>query len=116
MNEADVLRLIASLLFIVALILVGAWATRRAGWLRTVSGQAIKVAGTQSLGARAYVSIIEVEDARLVVGVTGNQITLLHTMPPAAPGAGASRAAASDPAQPPSFASSLARVLTRRRG
>lgn len=86
MQEADALRLVISLTFIVMLILAGAWLVRRAGWLRTGSGQAVKVISSQSLGAKAYVALVEVEDARLVLGITSNQISLLHTLPPAAPG------------------------------
>jgi len=113
MIEADILRLITSLFFIIALILACAWITRRSGWLRAAQGQSIKLAGTQSLGGRAYVSIVEVEDARLVIGVTGNQVTLLHTMPPSpAPGL---KQADRPAAEPISFASSLTRVLSRRR-
>lgn len=85
MTETAVLRLVISLLFIVALILAGAWLSRRAGWLRNGTDQALKIIGTQSLGARAYIALVEVEDARLVVGVTANQISLLHTLPPADP-------------------------------
>jgi flagellar protein FliO/FliZ len=113
MIEADILRLITSLFFIIAVILAGAWVLRSKGWLRAAQGQSIKLAGTQSLGGRAYVSIVEVEDARLVIGVTGNQVTLLHTMPPSPkPGL---KPADHTPAEPISFAGSLTRVLSRRR-
>lgn len=85
MTEAAVLRLVVSLVFIVALILAAAWFTRRAGWLRNGPNQTMKVVATQSLGARTYVAVIDVEGARLVVGVTTNHISLLHTLPPAEP-------------------------------
>ncbi len=83
MTDAAVLRLIVSLIFVVLLILAVAWLTRKAGWIRPTGNQAIKVASIQSMGARAQVALLEVEDARLVVGITGNQVTLLHTLPPA---------------------------------
>jgi flagellar protein FliO/FliZ len=85
MNEADVLRLIVSLTFVVMLILAAAWVTRRAGWLRPGGNQFIKVLGTQSLGSKAYITLVEVEDARLLLGVTAGQISLLHTLPPSSP-------------------------------
>lgn len=81
MTEAAVLRMVISLVFIVFLILAGAWMMRRAGWLRAGAGQALKVIGSQSLGARSSIAIVQVEDARLILGVTPQQITLLHTMP-----------------------------------
>lgn len=85
MTEADVLRIIVSLIFVIMLILAGAWLTRRAGWLRSGKAPALRVLGAQSLGGRAYVAMVEVEDARLVVGVTPTQVSLLHTLPPAEP-------------------------------
>lgn len=86
MNEVDVLRLVVSLIFIVMLILAGAWVTRRAGWLRTGGQQSIKVLSSQSLGAKAYIALVEVDNARLVLGITAAQVSLLHTLPPADPG------------------------------
>lgn len=85
MTEADALRLVVSLTFIVMLILAGAWLIRRGGWLRTGSDQSIRVITSQSLGAKAYVALIEVEDARLVLGITSSQISLLHTLPASNP-------------------------------
>ncbi|MGB3289206.1 MAG: flagellar biosynthetic protein FliO [Burkholderiaceae bacterium] len=111
MSEAAILRLVISLVFIVALILAFAWITRRAGWLRGAGTQQLKVLGTQSLGARAYVTLVEVEDARLVLGVTANQISLLHTLPPSGPTGGASPERRPDT---PSFASALGNVLRGR--
>lgn len=111
MSEAAVLRLIVSLVFIVVLILAAAWVTRRAGWLRSGGPASLKVLGSQSLGARAYVALIEVEDARLVLGVTANQISLLHTLPPALPPDPSSAAAAEEPS---SFASTLRKVVKGR--
>ena len=110
MNEADVLRLIVSLIFIVMLILAGAWLTRRAGWLRTGNAQAIKVLGSQSLGAKAYVALVEVEDARLVLGITSSQISLLHTLPPADPAASATQTSA----PPTGFAATLGKIMKGR--
>jgi flagellar protein FliO/FliZ len=111
MTQADTLRLVASLFLVVAIILAGAWAARRSGWLRANQGRNIRLLGTQSLGARAYVSIVEVEDARLVVGVTGNQVSLLHTMPRSA---SADEAPIPQISPQPSFSGLLARVASRR--
>src|SRR3546814_20790043 len=110
MSEAAVLRLVISLVFIVALILACAWITRRAGWLRNGGAQHINVLGTQSLGARSYIPMVQVEDARLVLGVTANQITLLHTLPPAEPSDVAPQARPDTP----TFASALGKVLRGR--
>lgn len=110
MNEASVLRLVVSLTFIVMLILAGAWLTRRAGWLRTGGNQSIKVISSQSLGAKAYVALVEVEGARLVLGITSSQISLLHTLPPADPNVSALQI--SPPAN--GFAATLGKIMKGR--
>lgn len=115
MIEADVLRMVASLAFIVLIILGGAWFVRRQGWLRTGAGQSLRIVGAQSLGARSSVVIVQVDDARLVVGVTPQQITLLHTMPP---GLAESATEHVSPAQSrqPGFAQALRSALAGNRG
>jgi len=112
MNEGDVLRMVSSLAFIVLLILAGAWLMRRAGWLRAGPGQAIKVVGAQSLGARSSVAIVQVENQRLVLGVTPQQITLLHTLPASGDAADSAGRASALPAQQ-GFAQSLRTALAR---
>lgn len=114
MTEADVLRMVVSLAFIVFVLLAGAWLMRRAGWLRTGANQEIKVLGAHSLGARSSVAVIQVQDARLVVGVTPQQITLLHTLPPAEPGATEDAQLVSSHSQ--GFAQSLRRALRQSGG
>lgn len=119
MTEAAALRLILSLLAIIALILAGAWMARRSGWLRAGSGGSIRILGTHSLGARASVAVVQVEDARLILGVTTSQISLLHTLPPIADGVqldqGSSPHPASTGAVQADFGAALRRALSRRR-
>jgi len=115
MTEADVLRVIATLVFILMVILVGAWAVRRSGFGRSGSPQALRTIAMQSLGNRAWVAIVEVEDARLVLGVTSQQINLLHTLPPSPPEAHPAReSTAEQPADTARFTAALARALKRR--
>lgn len=83
MNAPEVLQPILALLFILALILGGAWLARRAGLIRGRSQQDIKVVSSYSLGGRGFITIVEVESTRLVLGVTPQNISLLHTLPPA---------------------------------
>lgn len=114
MTESAVLRLVLSLFLIIALILAGAWLTRRAGWLRGTANRSIKLIGSQSLGPRAYVALVEVENTRLVLGVTATQISLLHTLPETEQDrAGSTPAAASGPT--PIFAGSLKKIMALRR-
>ncbi|HEX7387896.1 MAG TPA: flagellar biosynthetic protein FliO [Castellaniella sp.] len=82
MSAGQTLQVVLSLLFVVGLLLAAAWVARRNGWVRQRLGRAnLKVLGTLSLGARSSVAIIQVEDSRLVVGITPQQITLLQTLP-----------------------------------
>lgn len=129
MNEADVLRVIVTLILVLIVIMAGAWAVRRSGLGRSGNRQALQVVASQSLGNRAWVAIVEVEDARLVVGVTAQQVTLLHTLPPRPNAEAADRGAGrngngdgnvkgsgsgSNDAPSSGFTATLARALTRR--
>ena len=114
MAEADVLRVIVALVFILMVILAGAWAVRRTGFMRGQSQQQLRVLASQNVGARAYVAIVEVEDARLVVGVTSQQINLLHTLPPSPADTTTPTPAAQNGADNPGFTAALTRALKRR--
>ncbi|UQY42758.1 flagellar biosynthetic protein FliO [Erwinia sp. PK3-005] len=72
---------------IVLLILACAWLARRLGFTpkRLGGPQALKISASVQVGQRERVVIVEVEDARLVLGVTAQQITHLHTLPPKDP-------------------------------
>lgn len=110
MTETALLRLTISLVLIVLLLLALAWIVRRSGWLRGPNQAGLKILAMRNLGTRATVAIVEVEDARLVLGVTAHQINLLHTLPPAA------HASTPPPASAPqdSFAARLDSTLKKR--
>lgn len=104
MDQAQILRVILALLFILVLLLALAWVARRGGWIRSPNRAAnLRVLGSHSLGARCSLTVVQIDDTRLVLGVTPQQVTLLHTLP-AAPDA---------PAEPASFAESLGKTLSR---
>lgn len=81
---------VATVLISLVLILGGfalvAWLARR--YLPGLGGSqgVVKVVGATMVGPRERVVVIEVEDARLVLGVGGGQVRLLHTLPRAATG------------------------------
>lgn len=82
MTPAQSLQVLLALLFIVGLLLAMAWVARHSGWIRQhINRTDLKVLGTLRLGARASIALVQVRDAQLVVGVTAQQITLLHTLP-----------------------------------
>ncbi|MFB6325544.1 flagellar biosynthetic protein FliO [Pantoea deleyi] len=71
---------------IILLILACAWLARRAGFApKKVSSQELKLSASVSVGQRERVVIVDTADARLVLGVTAQQITHLHTLPPGQP-------------------------------
>ena len=83
-SAAPLLQVSGALIAIIALILAAAWLVKRLGFARTgVNG--LKISASASLGARERVVVVDVEDARLVLGVTAGQINLLHKLPPSAP-------------------------------
>jgi flagellar biosynthetic protein FliO len=116
MSEADVLRVIVTLILILMVIMAGAWAVRRSGLGRSGNTQALRTVAMQNLGNRAWIAVVEVEDARLVVGITAQQVTLLHTLPPKAPDApnGQDTNDAIPSSRVPGFAASLGRALKKR--
>ena len=78
-SAEPLLQVSGALIAIIALILAAAWLVKRTG----VNG--LKISASASLGARERVVVVDVEDARLVLGVTAGQINLLHKLPPSAP-------------------------------
>ena len=82
MGEIDLLRISASLLFILALIAVLAWLIRRSSGTRvTASNRPMRIVCTQSLGPRTQVSMLHVGNKYLILGITAQQITLLDSLP-----------------------------------
>ena len=107
MTEIDIVRISASLLFILALIFLLAWLARRSGWTRGSANRPMRLVCTQSLGPRAQLAMVNVGEKCLVLGVTAHQVTLLDTLP------AEQSPATSNHAAPISFASALKSVLQR---
>ncbi|UAK19590.1 flagellar biosynthetic protein FliO [Kluyvera sp. CRP] len=86
-TTSPLIQVSGALLGIIVLILAAAWVIKRVlpGTVQGRSSSGLKVSASASLGARERVVIVNVEDARLVLGVTAQQVTLLHTLPPAPP-------------------------------
>lgn len=87
-STGSVLTQVSSVLaVIVLLILACAWLARRLGFApKRIGGQqALNISASVQVGQRERVVIVDTADARLVLGVTAQQITHLHTLPPAGP-------------------------------
>ncbi|MDU6923550.1 flagellar biosynthetic protein FliO [Franconibacter helveticus 513] len=82
---SSLIQVSGALTLIILVILLAAWVARRFGFAPKHSGnRELKLSSSISLGNREKVVIVDVEDARLVLGVTASQITHLHTLPPKA--------------------------------
>src|SRR5690625_5127410 len=81
MTDVAVLRVLASLALIIVTILALAWLARRTGWIQGKHQNRLKVVTSLRLGARSHISIIEVDNTQLVLGITPTQINVLHTLP-----------------------------------
>lgn len=81
MTDTALLRVIIGLVFVVATILSCAWLARRSGLLARGTGGVLKNVATMALGPRNQINVVQIEQTWLVVGVSGTQMTLLHTLP-----------------------------------
>lgn len=80
----SLMQVSGALAVIILLILLAGWLARRCGFSAKSSvSREVKLRSSISLGPRERIVVVEVDDARLVLGVTASQITHLHTLPPA---------------------------------
>lgn len=81
---SPLIQVSGALAVIIVLILLAGWVAKRIGFSpKSGLSHDVKVRSSVSLGARERIVVVEVDDARLVLGVTASQITHLHTLPPA---------------------------------
>jgi flagellar protein FliO/FliZ len=66
---------------ILLVIFTVAWLFKRFGGLPAGGRGMVRVLGGASLGARERVLVVQVEDARLVLGVAPGRVDLLHKLP-----------------------------------
>lgn len=101
----------ASLVLVVAAILLLAWLVRRFNLHSGAAAQHLRVVGSVAVGQRERVVLVEVDNTWLVLGVGGGQVTRLHELP-AQPAAAQNPSTASN-ATGNGFAHRLAQVLAR---
>ncbi len=85
MEQAQLVRIMLSLLLVVGLILAAAWAARRGGLLKNKNQQRIKILDSQRLGPRSSVALLQIDGREILIGITAQQISLLHTKTPTEP-------------------------------
>ncbi len=76
----NVLNMVMGLVVVVALILGLAWVLKKYGRLPSQNLAEMKILGGLSLGTREKAILIEVENTRLLVGVTPGHIQTLHVL------------------------------------
>jgi len=111
MTEPALLRVVLGLVAVIGVILAIGWLARRAG----VQGRApggLQVVDSLNLGQRQRIVTVQVDDVRLVVGISANQMNLLHTMP--APPSPPPAETPAPPAPGTAFAVRLGQALRRR--
>lgn len=82
MSIEQIAIVISALLFVLMLLLALAWLAKRHNWLAPRNKLIdMQIIGSQSLGARCSIAAIKVEDQCLVIGITPQNINLLHSMP-----------------------------------
>lgn len=77
-GTGDILSVGASLVLVVAAIVLCGWLYSRSQGLRTRGGGLINIIATQPLGPKERILLIEVADKQLVVGMTSTQVSTLH--------------------------------------
>ncbi|MGE8680075.1 MAG: flagellar biosynthetic protein FliO [Achromobacter marplatensis] len=107
MTESSLLRVIIGLVLVVAAILVSAWLAKRAGLTQRGGGNLLKQIASLPVGARQSIVVVEVDNTWLVVGVSPNQISTLHTLP-------AGQLPEGSPLPAAAFAAKLGQALKRR--
>lgn len=83
-SGSPLIQVSGALTIIILVILLAAWIAKRTGFApKKGNSRDLKISASVSVGTRERIVIVDVENARLVLGVTATQITPLHTLPPA---------------------------------
>jgi flagellar protein FliO/FliZ len=108
------LQVLLSLALVLGAILLLGWAARRLRVLPRGRSGAMRVVDEVALGAKERAVILEVDGARLVLGVGEGRVALLHRgEAPATPAPSAADATGAAPAAP-GFAELMSKALGRR--
>jgi flagellar protein FliO/FliZ len=75
----QVITVLAGLAFVLALVFGCGWLVTRLGGMQSARSGAIKVVSVQPVGSRERLALVEVGGQQLLLGVTAQQVSLLHT-------------------------------------
>jgi flagellar protein FliO/FliZ len=77
-GSGDILSVGASLIIVVAAIMLCGWLYSRSQGLRVRGSGIISIIATQPLGPKERILLIEVANKQLIVGMTSTQVSTLH--------------------------------------
>lgn len=80
LSAVNLLQTLMGLLLVLACILVVAWLLKRSNGFHTAANGKMKVIAGLPLGTRERAVLIQVGDEQLLVGVTSQQVSLLHKL------------------------------------
>ena len=80
LSSQNMFETVGGLLFVLLLILGGAWLFRRYGQLPIAGKNLINVLGGVSVGPRERVVVLSIDETRLVVGVAPGQVRTLYVL------------------------------------
>jgi len=80
MGSDSVISVVFSLILVVAIIFILAWAMRRMGGTTFRSNSFLKIIGGVSMGARERIVLVQVGDEQLLLGVAPGRIQTLHKL------------------------------------
>lgn len=78
-GAGQVVTVLAGLAFVLALVFACGWFVKRFSGMNTSRGGAIKVVSVLPVGTRERLALVEVGGQQLLLGITAQQITTLHT-------------------------------------
>ncbi len=83
MESGQILSLIASFVLVLVLLFATLWVLRRIGvsGLRTQSGRRLAIVDSLWLGNRQRIVLVRVDEKEVVIGVSGQTISLLVELP-----------------------------------
>lgn len=80
LSVSSIVNMSMGLGLVLALIFLMAWVVKRMGGMQLSGSQRLQVLSALSVGAREKVILIQVENKRLVIGVSQGRVNTLHVL------------------------------------
>lgn len=80
-GAGSLLQAMVGMVVVIALIFGLAWAMRRFGLQRLGGSSVVRIVSSAAVGTRERVVVVELAGTWLVLGVTGSQVSMLHSLP-----------------------------------